>query len=152
MRASAAARAQSAASVSDVWSVLAHPQRWAEFEPFVRGVSDASGEAVAEGQQLRARLRLLPVAVPVEVDHVVDRSSLAATVKLLPGLEEEVEHVLIPSASGGSVLTVRIRLHGPLAFPALVPRWLMRALTVRLLARSAENPLRARDQQVSSVA
>jgi hypothetical protein len=157
IRASAAAHARSAASVSDVWSVLADPQRWTEFEPFVKSVTldpGARGDAdsVAEGQRLRAQLRLLPAAVPVEVEHIVNRSSLAATVKLFPGLAEEVEHLLIPSATGGSVLMVRIRLHGPLALPALVPRWLARSLSVRLLARTAENPLRARSRQVSSVA
>ena len=61
-----------------------------------------------------------------------------STAQLLPGLAEEVEHLLIPQASGGTLVTARITLHGPLALPALLPRWVFRTLTVRLLARAAE--------------
>jgi Polyketide cyclase / dehydrase and lipid transport len=169
LRASAGAHASSAAPVSEVWAVLGHPQRWAEFEPFLRsvtpepaaggsagaveGVDPAELEAaVAAGQHLRAQLRLMSIEVPVSVDHVVDRCSVAVTARLLPGLAEEVEHLVIPSASGGSVVTVRLTLHGPLALPALLPRWLMRTLTVRLLARAAEEGLRDRSGEVQSVA
>jgi hypothetical protein len=155
-RASAGAHARSAAPVSEVWAVLSHPRRWPEFEPLVRLVAGPEGELAADveverGQHLRALLRMSPFELPLVVDHVVTRSSLVVTAKLLPGLAEEVEHLVIPSASGGSLLTVRITLHGPLAVPALLPRWLLRALTVRLLARTAEGELRVRGQ-LSSVA
>ena len=175
LRASASTRARSAAPVSDVWDILVHPGRWAEFDPFVESVallpaaepasepaSESASESfaaeftadqhVAVGQQLRARVRLIPLRVAMEVDHVVNRSSLATTARLLPGLAEEVEHLVIPLASGGSLLTVRFTLHGPLALPALVPRWLVRALTVRLLARAAEGSLREQAPGVPSVA
>ena len=107
---------------------------------------------VSEGQQLAARLRLVPVEMSVEVDHVVDRSTLAVTTSLLPGLTEELEHLVIPTATGGALVTARFTLHGPFALPALVPRWLLRLLTVRLLARAAEAPLRALTEDVSFVA
>jgi Polyketide cyclase / dehydrase and lipid transport len=158
LRASAGAHASSAAPVSEVWAVLAHPQRWAEFEPFLRSVTPAEGspasaaEDVEAGQHLYARVGPMSVEVPVAVDHVVDRCSVAVTAQLLPGLAEEVEHLVIPSASGGSVVTVRLTLHGPLALPALLPRWLMRTLTVRMLARAAEQGLRDRSSDVQSVA
>jgi hypothetical protein len=153
-RASAGARARSAAPVSEVWAVLAHPTRWPEFEPLVQLVTGPEGELdetveVEIGQQLRALLRLSPFELPIVVDHVVTRSSMVITAKLLPGLAEEVEHLVIPSASGGSLLSVRITLHGPLALPALLPRWLLRALTVRLLAHAAEGELRVRDRLTS---
>jgi hypothetical protein len=156
-RASAGARARSAAPVSEVWAVLSHPARWPEFEPLVQLVAGPEGELAADievepGQHLRALLRVSPFELPIVVDHVVTRSSLVVTAKLLPGLAEEVEHLVIPSASGGSLLTVRITLHGPLAVPALLPRWLLRVLTVRLLARAAEGELRTGERQVSSVA
>ena len=104
------------------------------------------------GQQLLAQVRLSRRQVPVEVDHVVNRSSLATTAQLFHGLAEEVEHVLIPQASGGTLVTARITLHGPLALPALLPRWVFRAMTVRLLARAAEAGLRQRTVEVTSVA
>jgi hypothetical protein len=161
LRASASARASSAAPVSDVWAVLAHPGRWSEFDPFLRAVEpakqdrdDGAGDGfdVMAGQQLLAQVRLSHRQVPVEVDHVVNRSSLATTATLFHGVAEEVEHVLIPQASGGTLVTARITLHGPLALPALLPRWVFRAMTVRLLARAAEGGLRQRTVEVTSVA
>jgi hypothetical protein len=154
-RASAAARARSAASVSDVWAVLADPARWADFDPFVRSVVAEDGTPPPEmeaGQHYRAQLRLWQREVPVVVDHVVNRSSVAVTAWLMPGLSEEVEHLVIPSASGGTWLTVRLTLHGPLALPALIPRWLTRTVTVRLLAHVAKTGRRGRIREVSSVA
>jgi hypothetical protein len=156
-RASAGARARSAAPVFDVWAMLSHPGRWPEFEPLVQLVAGPDGELPADlearaGQHFRAWLRMSPFELPIVVDHVVNRSSLVVTVKLLPGLAEEVEHLVIPSASGGSLLTVRITLHGPLAVRALLPRWLLRVVTVRLLARAAEGELRTGERQISSVA
>lgn len=139
--------------------MLAHPQRWGEFEPFLRSVAPAVGSVAGDpaddveaGQHLLARLRLMSIEVPVEIDHVVDRCSVAVTARLFPGLAEEVEHLVIPLASGGSLVTVRLTLHGPLALPALLPRWMMRTLTVRLLARAAEEGLRDRSREVQSVA
>jgi hypothetical protein len=156
-RASAGARARSAASVGDVWAVLADPARWTEFEPFLASVSAAEldslePEEITAGQQLVAQLRMLPASFGVVVDHVVTRSSLAVTAHLFPGLFEEIEHLVIPTAAGGSLLTVRITLHGPFALPALIPRWWLRLLTVRLLARAAEGELRQGNRAVSSVA
>jgi hypothetical protein len=163
LRASGGARARSAAPVSDVWDILAHPGRWAAFDPFVESVelqsdSDAPAAVLDEsaiasvGQVLHARLRLLPLRVAMEVDHVVNRSSLAVTMRLLPGLAEEFEYFVIPASTGGSFLTVRFTLHGPLAVPALLPRWLVRALTVRLLAYAAEGRLRELSREATSVA
>jgi hypothetical protein len=176
-RASAAAGARSAAPVSEVWAVLAHPGRWPEFDPFLvsvttvtaieahpgkagtgantvgdGGLNSDSDDEVEVGQQFRALVRMSVFELPIVVDHVVPRSSLVITARLLPGLAEEVEHLVIPSASGGSQVTVRITLQGPLALPALIPRWLLRTLTVRLLARAAEGELRSGDRRVSSVA
>ncbi len=164
LRASAGARASSAAPLPEVWSVLVHPGRWPEFDPFLRAVEpppEATGSAdresedaweVVAGQQVLAEVRLLHRQVPVDVDHVVNRSSLASTSRLFHGLAEEVEHLLIPQASGGTLVTARITLHGPLALPALLPRWAFRSLAVRLLARAAESGLRARSQEIPSVA
>ena len=160
LRASAGARARSAAPLSEVWAVLADPARWVEFDPFLRAVeaddSDDPESAGAfdlmAGEQLVAHVRLSRRRIPVEVDHVVNRSSLATTSRLLRGLAEEVEHFLIPQASGGTLVTARITLHGPLALPALLPRWVFRSLAVRLLARAAEDGLRKRTAEITSVA
>jgi hypothetical protein len=153
--ASAGASACSAAAVSDVWALLADPARWPEYEPAFRSVTAVpSGEPapVAVGQRLRAQVRLMPHQVPIEIDHVVPRSSIAMTAQLFPGLAEEVEHLVLPSATGGTQVTARIRLHGPLALPALLPRWAARAVTVRLLARAAEGRLRKSSREIPSVA
>jgi hypothetical protein len=147
--------------VGDVWAVLAHPERWVEFDPFLAAVEpvetevpdDATGSFdVMAGQQLLAQVRLSRRQVPVDIEHVVNRSSLASTAHLFHGLAEEVEHLLIPQASGGTLVTARITLHGPLALPALLPRWAFRALAVRLLARAAEGGLRKRTAEITSVA
>ena len=162
LRATAGARASSAAPVPAVWAVLAHPDRWVEFDPFLRAVEPSSDAPAGEqdsgawevvaGEQVLAQVRLVRGQIPVDIDHVVNRSSLATTAHLLHGLDEEVEHLLIPQASGGTLVTARITLHGPLALPALLPRWIFRALAVRLLARTAENELRRRAQEIPSVA
>lgn len=154
-RASAGSSACSAAPVTDVWALLVDPTRWPEFEPAIRRVVAEPPDEAAEveaGKRLRAQLRLSAVQIPVEIDHVVNRSSLAVTARLLPGLAEEVEHLVIPSATGGTQVTVRIRLNGPFALPALLPRWIARVVTVRLLARAAEGPLRAASREINSVA
>ena len=160
LRASAGARASSAAPVPAVWAVLAHPDRWVEFDPFLRAVEppsggpndDADSWEVVAGEQVLAQVRLLRRQLPVDIDHVVNRSSLATTAQLFHGLAEEVEHLLIPQASGGTLVTARFTLHGPLALPALLPRWIFRSLAVRLLARTAENGLRGRTAEIPSVA
>ncbi|HEX4015816.1 MAG TPA: SRPBCC family protein [Frankiaceae bacterium] len=160
LRASAGARASSAAPVPAVWAVLAHPQRWVEFDPSLRSVEPSSAEAgdepdtweVAAGEQVLGQMRLWGWQIPVDIEHVVDRSSLATTAHLFHGLDEEVEHLLIPQASGGTLVTARITLHGPLAVPAIVPRWIFRSLAVRLLARTAESGLRGRVAEIPSVA
>jgi hypothetical protein len=158
IRASATARARSVASVPEVWALLADPHRWTDFHPCLGEVTvcpdgDVPAEAgLSAGQRLRVGLRLLPVSLPVEVTHVVERSSLALSVRLLPGLVEELEHLVMPSVAGGTVLTVRMTLHGPLALPAVAPRWVVRALTTRLLARAADAQLGASFGAISSVA
>ncbi len=155
LRASATARVTSDAPVPAVWAVLADPARWAEFHLCIDSVSDLIGEAgpgddlsgvasgaadglrLEPGRRYRARLRLLPFGVPVEIEHVVDRSAVTVTSRLVPGLTEQLEFLLMPSVSGGSVVTVRLTLHGPLAIAALAPRFLARSLSARLLARAA---------------
>ena len=143
LRASATARVTSSAPVPDVWAVLADPARWAEFHLCVDRVNDvepaadAPGGGLEPGRRYQARLRLLPLGVPVQVEHVVDRSAITVSSRLVPGLVEQLEFLLMPSVSGGSVVTVRLTLHGPLAFAALAPRYLARSLSARLLARVA---------------
>ena len=118
LRASAGARASSAAPVSEVWARAGAPERWVEFDPFLRAVEPSRTRG--RGRTPRApgrwspasrcwpQVRLFRTQVPVEVDHVVNRSSLATTAHLFHGLDEEVEHLLIPQASGGTLVTARI--------------------------------------------
>jgi carbon monoxide dehydrogenase subunit G len=142
LRASATAGARCGAPVAAVWALLADPARWSDFQPCVESVTPAPDQPDAEaplaaGRRYLVKLRFLPVDVPVEIDHVVDRSALSLSAHVLPGLVEELEFLLMPGVEGGSVVTVRLTLHGPFAVAAIGPRWLARSVSARLLARAA---------------
>jgi hypothetical protein len=160
LRASATAGARCSAPVGAVWALLADPTRWSQFHPCIDRVTPdvAPGEpdplerggGLEAGQRYRVKLRALPVELPVEIDHVVDRSALSVSVHLLPGLVEELEFLLMPGVTGGSMVTVRLTLHGPLALAAVGPRWLARSFSARLLARAASRELAAATDAVAA--
>ncbi|HMA46990.1 MAG TPA: hypothetical protein VKP11_07310, partial [Frankiaceae bacterium] len=132
-------------------AVLRAPRRWPKFDVLLARVS-GGGEEAAEGQRLLAVGRGLPVRIPIDVRRVVPRKALHLTVHTLPGLREEVERVLVPAARGGTDVVTVIRADGPLAPLALLPLWLCAAITLRRLARRAEEERRRRLRAASGVA
>ena len=82
--------------------------------------------------------------LPVDVGHVIARKALLVRLRLMPGLTEDVEYVLVPAARGGTDITVIVTASGPLARAAVLPLWSNAALGVRLLARRAVDERRHR--------
>lgn len=144
-------RRHAQATPPDVWAVLRTPRRWPEFNVLLARVSGGGDEA-AEGQRLLAVGRGLPARIPIDVRWVVPRKALHLTVHTLPGLREEVEHVLVPAARGGTDVVAVIRVDGPLAPLALLPLWLCAGITLWRLARRAEEEQRRRLRAASGVA
>ncbi len=128
---------------ADVWTVLRDPRRWPEFDLAFERVTGAAGD-VAEGQRLLGVSRGGMMRVPIDVRRVL--------VHTVPGLRQQVEHVLVPTARGGTEITVVVRAEGPLALAALLPLWATSGVTTRLLARAAEREHRRRLRTVSAVA
>jgi hypothetical protein len=123
--------------------VLSHPERWPEFELSLARVHGAP-ESAAQGQRLVAITRGLGLRLPVDVGHVIPRKALLARVRLLPGLTEDIEYVLVPAARGGTDITVIVTAAGPLARAMLLPLWSNAAFGVRMLARRAVDERRQR--------
>lgn len=136
---------------ADVWTVLRDPRRWPEFDFALDRVTGAAGDVV-EGQRLLAVSRGGLMRIPIDVRRVVPKRALRIVVHTLPGLREHVEHILVPTARGGTELTVVVRTEGPLALGALGPLWVTSALTERLLSRAAEREHRARLRGAQGVA
>ncbi len=136
---------------ADVWAVLCEPSRWPEFELFLDRVTGAGGR-VAEGQRLLGVSRGGMLRVPIDVRRVVPRKALRIMVHTVPGLREQVEHVLVPTARGGTEITIVVRTEGPLAMVALLPLWVSSSVTARMLARTAEREHRRRLRKAAGVA
>ena len=139
-------RVHTPAPPPDVWAVLSHPRRWPDFELALTRVHGVAG-AAAEGQRLVAVTRGLGLRLPVDVIQVVTRKALLVRIRVLPGLTEDVEYVLVPAARGGTDITVIVRTTGPLSRAVLLPVWTSSALGVRMLARRA---MEARRQRLRS--
>jgi hypothetical protein len=141
-------RAVSDAPVEAVWDLLRDPARWPEFELFLSTVE--GGRVPLEvGQSFTVVGRapaVLRVPVDVRVVHPLQR--LGITIHTLPGVIEDVDHLLVPLPSGRTDIEVRVSIRGPLA-PAAYP--LLRvssALVTRKLAavagaRAATDPVAA---------
>lgn len=136
-------RVHTPAPPPDVWAVLSQPQRWPEFELSLTRVHGAAGAAVP-GQRLVAISRGLGLRLPVDVGHVIARKALMVRVRLLPGLTQDVEYVLVPAARGGTDITAIVTASGPLARAAFLPLWSNAALGARLLGRRAVEERRHR--------
>ena len=123
--------------------MLSEPRRWPEFELSLIRVDGVAG-AAAQGQRLVAISRGFGLRLPVDVGHVIPRKALLVRVRLMPGLTEDVEYVLVPAARGGTDVTVIVTTSGPLARVALLPLWSNAAFGVRLLGRRAIDERRER--------
>lgn len=136
---------------ADVWAVLCEPRRWPEFDLAFERVTGAAGQ-VAEGQRLLGVTRGGTMRVPIDVRRVVSRKALRIVVNTVPGLRQHVEHVLVPTARGGTEITVVVRAEGPFAVAALLPLWVSSGVTARMLACAAEREHRHRLRGVAGAA
>ena len=137
-----AARARTSASPAQVWEVLGHPERWPEFEPWLRRLRGTNRPA-ATGQALVGVSRFYGVAVPIDVVQAVAGQRLVLRVHTAPGVTQTVTHELVPMVQGGTDVRVNVVVEGLFARPAAGPLWIASALTLRLLVVRAERLVRA---------
>lgn len=139
-------RVHTPASPAEVWAVLGDPARWPEFDLSLRRVRGASGPA-ASGQHLLGLSRVSSLRIPVDVVEAVPERRLVLLVHTAPGLREQVSYDLTPAVRGGCDISASVVVDGFLARPAVLPLWLARAFTARLLAartqHSADRPGRS---------
>ena len=135
-------RVHTDATPAQVWEVLGDPRRWPQFELGLRSVRGAHGSA-ATGQRLIGLSRVASLGIPLDVLEAHAPSRLVLLVHVLPGLRQEVTHVVTPAARGGSDLVVSVVVDGPLARASVVPSYLASGLTARLLAHRADRVARA---------
>jgi Polyketide cyclase / dehydrase and lipid transport len=103
--------AASSASREAMWALLSHPSWWPRWNPTM---VEASFEGpLVEGLAGTVKPRLGPRSKVVFRD--VRPASGFTSVSGLPGAELRVEHELVDAAGGGSVVTERAVLVGPLA-------------------------------------
>ena len=126
-------RVHTAASPAQVWQVLGDPQRWPEFDVFLRRVRGSSGR-VSTGQHLLGLSRLGSLRIPVDVVEAVPERRLVLLVHTAPGLRETVTHEITPAVRGGSDLVVSVVVEGLWARAGALPLWLASGLTARVLA------------------
>ena len=134
-------RVRTSASPAEVWAVLGDPQRWPEFDPFLRTVRGAHGPA-ASGQHLLGLARVASLRIPVDVVEAVPDKRLVLLVHTAPGLRETVTHEITPAVRGGSDVVVSVVVEGLWARFGAVPLWLASGLSARVLAASTDRTAR----------
>jgi uncharacterized protein YndB with AHSA1/START domain len=133
---------RTSASPAQLWDVLGDPERWPEFEPFLRKVRGTRGR-LAAGQTLVGVSRVGSLAVPLDVLEVVPGARLVVRVHTAPGVRQTMTFEVLPSVQGGSDARAGVVVEGLFAPAAAVPLWLATGLTLRLLVVRAERLARA---------
>jgi uncharacterized membrane protein len=125
-----------------VWDLLRDPERWPEFEVFLSAVEGAP-TPVEAGRSFhvvgRAPVR---VRVPVDVRVVRPGQQLGIRIHTLPGVVEDVDHLLVPLPGGRTDIEVRVTVRGPLAPAAFLPLRISSAVVARQLAAAAARSAR----------
>lgn len=134
-------RVRTSATPAQLWGLLGDPDRWPEYEIFLRKVHGRSGRA-ASGQHLLGVARGLAVRIPIDVVDVLPERRLVLRVHLAPGVTEELTCELTPHVGGGCDLAVSVVVEGLFARGAALPLWLARGLTARVLAHRVERMAR----------
>lgn len=121
-----------AASAKTLWALIARPEQWSRWSPYVRGAEGLGPTEVEEGAQghvvLRGGLRL-----PVEVTEVEPGRSWTWQVGGII-----VSHV-VESVPGGSRLSMPVRPAGGLWKPAALAYAPLVGLIARRIVRIAES-------------
>ena len=142
-------RVRTSASPAEVWAVLGNPQRWHEFDLFLRTVRGSHGSA-ASGQHLLGLARLASLRIPVDVVEAVPDKRLVLLVHTAPGLRETVTHEITPAVRGGSDVVVSVVVEGLWARFGAVPLWLASGLSARVLAARTDRTAREQRRERSA--
>ena len=129
--------AHTSASPAQVWELLGDPQRWPEFDLWLRKVLGVRGP-LQGGQHLMGLARMSVVRIPVDVLEAAPAQRLVLLVHVAPGVRHQVTTELTPAVRGGCDLRVSVMVDGLLARGAAVPLWLASGFTVRVLAARAD--------------
>ena len=135
-------RVHTSASAAQVWEVLGDPERWPQFDLFLRRVRGTRGRA-APGQRLVGVSRVGSLRIPVDVLEAEPPTRLVLLVHTAPGLREQVTHEVTPAVRGGCDVTVSVVVEGPLARLAAGPLYVASGVTARLLAARTDRLARA---------
>lgn len=142
-------RVRTTAPPAEVWRVLGDPQRWPEFDLFLRKVRGSHGRAAA-GQHLLGVARVASLRIPVDVVEAVPDKRLVLLVHTAPGLRETVTTEITPTVRGGSDIHVSVVVEGLWARAGALPLWLGSALNLRLLATLTERAVRKQRRERSA--
>ena len=134
-------RVHTAATPAQVWEVLGDPQRWPDFELFLRRVRGAHGRA-STGQRLTGVARIASLGVPIDVLEAVPPSRLVLLIHTAPGLREQITVEVTPALRGGCDLTVSVVVEGLLARVAVAPLYVRSGVTARRLGLRADQVAR----------
>ncbi|MCW2498825.1 MAG: Polyketide cyclase / dehydrase and lipid transport [Frankiales bacterium] len=144
-------RVRTSAPPALVWELLGHPDRWPQFDVFLRKVRGTSRPA-AVGQHLVGISRWTALGIPVDVLEVEPERRLVMRVRTAPGITEELTFVLTPTTRGGTDIALCLVVDGLFARPAVPLLWLANGLNARVLAARTQRLARARQRVATSVA
>ncbi|MCU1692252.1 MAG: Polyketide cyclase / dehydrase and lipid transport [Frankiales bacterium] len=142
-------RVRTSASPAEVWAVLADPQRWPEFDLFLRKVRGAHGRATT-GQHLLGVARVASLRIPLDILEAVPEKRLVILVHTAPGLRETVTTEITPTVRGGSDIVASVVVEGLWARAGALPLWMASALNLRLLATLTERAVRKQRRERSA--
>ena len=114
-----------------LWELVARPDLWSRWSPYVRGAESLGSPEVEQGASGRVILRG-GVKVPAEILEVVPGRSWSWRVGGIV-----VDHIVAP-APGGSLLEMPVRSSGALWTPAALLYAPVVGLIARRIARVAE--------------
>ena len=124
--------ADSGSPAAEVWSLLARPDRWHEWSPYVRGTEGLGEPEVREGARGRVRLLGAPI-VPATITRVRPGHSWSWRVGPV-----ELDHRVLPTP-GGSRIEIHLGLTGALPdLAATLAYGPICSLMARRIARVAE--------------
>ena len=135
--------AHTSATPAQVWELLGDPERWPEFDLWLRKVLGTTGR-LTDGQMLMGLARMSVVRIPVDVVEVVPGQRLVLLAHIAPGVRQQVTTELTASVRGGCDVRVSVVVEGMFAAGAVLPLWLANGLTARVLAARSDAEARRR--------
>jgi uncharacterized protein YndB with AHSA1/START domain len=142
--------AHTSAPPAKVWELLGDPERWPEFDLWLRRVLGTTGRLTG-GQMLMGLARMSVVRIPIDVVEAVEGQRLVLLVHIAPGVRQQVTTELTASVRGGCDVRVSVVVEGLFAAGAVLPLWLASGLTARVLAARTDAEAR-RSRRASGAA